>query len=60
MNRLLNRAGKVKQELEHILDDDADMLVSDASGACEGSTCARGCGQGQSQVRGYSFRIDRC
>ena len=27
MNRLLNRVGKVKQELEHILDDDADMLV---------------------------------
>ena len=27
MNRLLNRVGKVKQELEHILDDDAEMLV---------------------------------
>ena len=27
MNRLLSRVGKVKQELEHILDDDADMLV---------------------------------
>ncbi len=53
MNRLLNRVGKVKQELEHILDDDADMLVLRCSSAM---TARRGSGLGLEIGQGQDWR----